>query len=107
MPEQKLFERIAGKHTHDRMRFDPGAFHSWDDVMRESEYPTANHHIKTVGEQEFHRNAGASIGEFASIISPWLDLLPSTAYSSVVCGGLKLLFGVSVAVLTIFNILRC
>ena len=67
---------------------------SWDDVLEEVENAKLAWERKAQGGKglltRFHRSHGTK----AALIPPWLELLPQSDYSSVVCGGLKLILGV-------------
>ncbi len=68
--------------------------HSWEEVLEaaalaEEKYITDGKGKKGAG-RKFFRKAG----DYAPAMTPWLGLLPSDKYFSVLCGGLKLLLQV-------------
>lgn len=67
---------------------------SWEDVLDELDRAKDRWEAKTNGKSGVFRNSGRYLSGRASYISPWLDLLPSSDYGSIVCGGLKLIIGV-------------
>lgn len=68
--------------------------HSWAEVLDQVELAKEEYDRKAKGKKGMFRKAGRYIGDHADIIDPWLQLIPDTDYSSVVCGGLKFVFGV-------------
>jgi hypothetical protein len=67
--------------------------HSWDDVMcmvRENKtiYDEA-------GRSRF-RKLGRAIGRRSDAIVPWLRMVPNDSYTSILCGGLRCIFELSV-----------
>ena len=71
------------------------ALHSWDDVMSEVRNAMEKHAQKTKGAFGVAECVGRALRKQASGINSWLELFPCGDYSSIVCGGLKLVFGVS------------
>lgn len=68
--------------------------HSWDEVMRlvkdtEAEYIKAG--------RSGLRRAGRFIGGQSESVLPYLRLIPNGFYTSIVCGGLKVIFELSLA----------
>ncbi len=72
---------------------DLGGTHSWDEVMRlvkdtEAAYLEAGRGL---------RQAGRSIGARSESVLPYLRLIPNGFYTSIICGGLKLVFELSIS----------
>ena len=72
---------------------DLSATHSWDEVMRvvkdtEAAYLEAG--------RSGLRRAGRSIGARSESVLPYLRLIPNGFYTSIICGGLKLVFELSI-----------
>ena len=64
--------------------------HNWDEVFVAAQQAQNEYVTKSMGVG----NAVAELGDQALALEPWLDLLPSGEYTSILCGGLKLIFKV-------------
>ncbi|ROW06831.1 hypothetical protein VMCG_04093 [Cytospora schulzeri] len=67
--------------------------HSWAEVLDQVDLAKERYDRKAKGKRGMPRRAVRYISDHSEIIDPWLNLLPETDYSSVVCGGLKFVFG--------------
>ena len=63
--------------------------HTWDEVFREASFAEAQYKGASKVRQVFR-----SIGDNATLVDPWLELIPDGDYLSPVRGGLKLIFKV-------------
>ena len=70
--------------------FDIREKHTWDEVFREA--ALAESQYKNAGKV---RQVFRSMGDNASLIEPWLGLIPDGDYTSSLRGGLKLIFQVT------------
>jgi hypothetical protein len=69
--------------------------HSWDEVIRAAKDAEAAYHAEAKkGAKGAVRGYLRRFGDYSAAITPWIGLLPSDQYFSVLCGGLKLVFGV-------------
>lgn len=75
--------------------FDIRGAHTWDEVLKTVDSAKEVYESKAKGKKGIHIRAARGLSQNANDISPWLELLPDGDYSSVICGGLKLVFGVS------------
>jgi hypothetical protein len=71
--------------------FDLRGKHSWDDVLRVAKDAEATY-LKAGGRGL--RKAGRSIIDKSEAAMPYLRLILNGFYTSILCGGLKLIFGV-------------
>ena len=62
---------------------------TWDEVFREARF--AESQYKSAGKV---RQVFRSVGDHASLIEPWIELIPDGDYGSSLRGGLKLIFKV-------------
>ena len=74
-----------------KLKFSVRGKFTWDQVMNEAELAQE----KYVADGKGVRNAFRVVSNFSPGLDPWLKLLPDGEYTSVVCGCLKLMFGVS------------
>ena len=74
--------------------FDVRGKHTWDEVLREVDNAKEVYELKAKGNKGMHIRVGRAIGAHSDVVSPWLELLPNGDYSSIICGGLKFVFGV-------------
>lgn len=65
--------------------------HSWDDVLRVAKDAEAAY-LKAGGKRL--RKAGRFISAKSEAMLPYLQLIPNGFFTSILCGGLKLVFGV-------------
>jgi hypothetical protein len=77
---------------HKVRSLDLNAIHSWDDVMRlvkdsEAKYLEAG--------RSGPRRVTRFIGAYSESVLPFLRLIPNGFYTSIICGGLRLVFEVS------------
>jgi hypothetical protein len=71
--------------------------HTWDEVVLAARDAEANYLADAKkGLQGVVRRFFRVIGDYSSAATPWIGLLPNDSYFSVLCGGLKLVFGVCV-----------
>jgi len=82
--------------------------HSWDEVIRaardaESQYLAEAKRGVDGNIRRFFR----TMGNHAPSVTPWLQLLPDDKYFSVLCGGLKLILGVSLSMETHYLATLC
>ncbi|KAI9810740.1 MAG: hypothetical protein M1827_006078 [Pycnora praestabilis] len=75
-------------------KFDISRLHKWEEVEAEAERAVKAYNTK--GKKNPVRAVGKAMGNTAPAIKAWLDLLPDGEYTSIVCGALKLVFGVRV-----------
>lgn len=68
--------------------------HSWDEVIQEAKDAEQKYNSKAKGLGGIGHKAVRFVGDHAADTSPWLSLLPNGEYTSVLCGGLKLVFAV-------------
>ncbi|KAI9737350.1 MAG: hypothetical protein M1834_009504 [Cirrosporium novae-zelandiae] len=64
--------------------------HGWDEVIREARRAEQKYNDACRGRKLFRFS-----GDYAAAISPFFKLIPSTEYTSVLCGGLALIFGIA------------
>ncbi len=67
---------------------------TWEDVLQQVEDSRTAWENKAKGKGGFIRQEARNFGHHARMASHWLNMLPAGDYGSIVCGGLKLLFGV-------------
>lgn len=70
--------------------------HSWAGVMAQLTLAKEKHENQAKGKKGAIRKAGRWISDHAEIVDPYIKLVPDTDYSSVICGGLKFVFGVRI-----------
>ena len=69
--------------------------HSLDDVLRSIDEAKKNYDAKEAGFFGSIRKAFRKLGDNESVCNTWLGLLPGDSeYFSIICGGLKMIFGV-------------
>jgi hypothetical protein len=75
----------------------PATQATWEDVMKELECARMKWENKAQvkGWKGFARRTSRESGEKVKMMTPWLNLVPNGDYGGIACGGLKLLFGVS------------
>ena len=83
-------------NDHNVRSLDLSATHSWDEVMRlvkdsEAKYLKAG--------RSGPRRVTRFIGAYSESVLPFLRLIPNGFYTSIICGGLRLVFEVSLPVL--------
>ena len=83
-------------NDHNVRSLDLSATHSWDEVMRivkdsEAKYLEAG--------RSGPRRVTRFIGAYSESVLPFLRLIPNGFYTSIICGGLRLVFEVSLPVL--------
>ncbi|CAG8949095.1 hypothetical protein HYFRA_00002224 [Hymenoscyphus fraxineus] len=83
--------------------FDIRGAHDWDEVLETVDSAKAAYGDKAKGKKGIHIRAGRGISNRANNLSPWLELLPDGDYSSIICGGLKLVFGAAAAQANVRN----
>lgn len=99
--ETMRFQDIMEVFTRDRTlpsslhSFDIRSSHSWAEVLEQISLAKSNYDSKQEGKRGSLRKAGRYVSDHADMVDPWLKLIPDTNYSSVVCGGLKFICGVS------------
>ena len=71
--------------------FDLRGKHSWDDVLRVAKDAELTY-LKKGGRGL--RKTGRIITNNSEAVMPYLRLIPNGTYTSILCGGLKLIFGV-------------
>ncbi|KAL9118675.1 MAG: hypothetical protein Q9187_004777 [Circinaria calcarea] len=67
--------------------------HTWDEVIRRAKDADRKYHDDAKGFRGIGRKIGRNMGDIAPGVNPWLGLLPNGEYTSILCGGLKLIFG--------------
>ena len=88
-------EAYQGSIKDSKVRpLDLGGTHTWDEVMQlvkdtETKYLEAG--------RNGHRRLFRYIGAQSDSVVPFLRLIPNGTYTSIVCGGLKLIFELSFA----------
>jgi hypothetical protein len=75
-------------------RFNVVENYTFEDVKREADKAIATYSEKGRSWRHPFRAAGRAIGD-TTAIEAWLGLLPNDSYCSIACGGLSLLYGVS------------
>lgn len=68
--------------------------HSWDEVLREAQFAEQKYNRKAKGVRGIGHRIFRVVGDNAAAANPWLKVLPNDGYTSVLCGGLKLIFEV-------------
>lgn len=80
---------------HEIRKFNIGHDHTWEEVKVEVDKAVDAYNRKA---SSWRRNpfrlAGRLMGDKGPVIQAWLELLPTGEYTSVVCGAMKLVFGV-------------
>lgn len=71
--------------------------HNWAEVLDVVESAKEAYEKKAKGKSGIAIKAGRYVSNKADVISPWLELLPNGDYSTVICGGLKFVFGAAAA----------
>ncbi|KAJ8122739.1 hypothetical protein ONZ43_g1137 [Nemania bipapillata] len=71
--------------------------HSWVEVMAQVESAKQVYEDKAKGKSGALVQAGRYVSENTNSINPWLEFIPNSDYSSVICGGLKFIFGAAAA----------
>ena len=71
--------------------------HSWEEVCEALKRGMQTYSEEsTRGFRGFFRKGARNLGDNSSTFKSWLDLLPTEShYLSILCGGLKLVLGVS------------
>ncbi|KAK7449876.1 hypothetical protein Landi51_05593 [Colletotrichum acutatum] len=67
--------------------------HSWDEVVKQIQEAKTSYESKAAGKSGMATKAGRFISDHAKYVDPWVALIPSSDYSSVVSGGLKFVLG--------------
>ena len=96
--ETDLFYRVieiyqkSSKGNHLPPAFDIRKAHSWDEVHQAARLAEAE--WKKDGTRGIFSKIGRGIQRSTPAVEPWLGLIPDGDYTSVLCGGLKIAFGV-------------
>ncbi|CAG8981062.1 hypothetical protein HYALB_00008216 [Hymenoscyphus albidus] len=77
--------------------------HDWDEVLETVDSAKEAYGNKAKGKKGIHIRAGRGMSNKANDLSPWLELLPNGDYSSMICGGLKFVFGAAAAQANVRN----
>ena len=76
-------------------KFNISNIHTWEEVKVEVDKAVDAYNKKaTSWRRNPFRVAGRLMGDKGPVIQTWLELLPTGEYTSVVCGAMKLVFGV-------------
>ena len=75
-------------------KFNIRGVHTWEEVMEKASQAEEVYQDKAKGKKGIFRRSWRKVGDAGPAINPWLELLPDGDYSSILCGGLKLVFGV-------------
>ena len=67
---------------------------TWEDVLKEADRVRETWEDKAKKPENFFRRQARNMGNYAKLANPWIDLLPGGDYGAILCGGLKLVFGV-------------
>ena len=69
--------------------------HTWEEVLEEVDKAAQSYNDNSKGWGKL-RMAFRSVGNNQKVFTAWLEFLPTQSqYCSIICGGLKLIFGVS------------
>ncbi|MCJ1270774.1 hypothetical protein MMC22_010671 [Lobaria immixta] len=80
---------------HALAAFEIASAHEWEDVEAEADNAIKVYNTKgKIWQKNPARVTGRAMGKIAPAIQAWLELLPDGEYTSIVCGALKLVFGV-------------
>ncbi|KAK3319533.1 hypothetical protein B0T19DRAFT_487870 [Cercophora scortea] len=96
--QREMFKDIMDDFLKDRplpkslKSFNIRAAHSWSEVMEQVASAKEAYDQKSQGKHGVVVKFGRYFSDHANSIDPWLELIPDTDYSSVVCGGLKFVF---------------
>ena len=82
----------SSKGRHLAPDFDIKKAHNWDEVHQAARLAEAK--CKKDGTGSIFSRIGRAIQRSAPAVEPWLGLIPDGDYTSVLCGGLKIAFGV-------------
>ena len=72
--------------------FDIRKAHNWDEVQQAARLAETKY--KKDGTRSIFGKIGRGIQRSTPAVEPWLELIPNGNYTSVLCGGLKIAFGV-------------
>ncbi|KAI9660708.1 MAG: hypothetical protein M1821_010060 [Bathelium mastoideum] len=75
----------------------PETHATWEDVLNEADHAREAWENKAKKAGGVFRRQLRSSGDYARLANPWIDLLPDGDYGSILCGGLKLIFGAAIA----------
>lgn len=76
-------------------RFNINGGYTWEDVKAEADKAVDAYNKKASSwRRNPFRSAGRAIGDKGAVTQTWLELLPAGEYTSIVCGAMKLVFGV-------------
>jgi hypothetical protein len=67
---------------------------TWPQVLKAMDDSRVADDAKAKGWKGLFHKAGRHIGDAGGYINPWMDLLPDDMYTSIVCGGMKMVFNV-------------
>lgn len=76
------------------VQFDLEDKHSWDEVLQEARFAEQKYNRNAKGLRGMGHRVFRIVGDNAAAANPWLNILPDSEYTSVLCGGLKLIFEV-------------
>ena len=77
------------------LKFNIADGHTWEEVKAEMDKAVESYNTKErFWRKTPNRVAGRTTGSRIPAIKAWLDILPDGEYTSIVCGALKLIFGV-------------
>lgn len=74
------------------VQFDLEDKHSWDEVLQEARFAEQKYNRNAKGLRGMGHRVFRIVGDNAAAANPWLNILPDSEYTSVLCGGLKLIF---------------
>ena len=77
-----------------KTKLDWNRAHTWEEVLEEVDKAAQSYNDNSTGWGKV-RKAFRSVGNNEKVFAAWLNLLPAQSqYCSIICGGLKLIFGV-------------
>ena len=85
------YQKYTKRH-HLPPDFDIRKAHNWDEVHQAARLAETKH--KKDGTRSIFGKIGRAIQRSSPAVDPWLKLIPDGDYTSVLCGGLKIAFGV-------------
>lgn len=68
--------------------------HSWDEVLQEARFAEQKYNQKAKGLRGIGHRVFRVVGDNAAAANPWLKIFENNDYTSILCGGLKLIFEV-------------
>lgn len=76
--------------------FDSSAIHTWKEVHTVAAGLSSDRYESKASRTQLLQKIGKVATDSSTMLSAWAEILPSqNEYFSVICGGLKLIFGVS------------